>query len=38
MVSGGSIRHLLDRFGQLDETLVRIYTIQIMDGLRYLHN
>lgn len=38
MVSGGSIRQILDRFGQFDETLVRIYTIQIMEGLRYLHN
>ena len=38
MVSGGSIRQILDRFGQFDETLVRIYTIQIMEGLCYLHN
>ena len=37
MVSGGSIRQILDRFGQFDETLVRIYTIQIMEGLKYLH-
>jgi len=38
MVSGGSIRQILDRFGQFDETLVRIYTIQVMEGLKYLHN
>ena len=38
MVSGGSIRQILDRFGQFDETLVRIYSMQIMEGLRYLHN
>lgn len=38
MVSGGSIRQILDRFGSFDETLVRIYTIQIVEGLRYLHN
>lgn len=37
MVSGGSLRQILDRFGQFDETLVRIYTIQVMEGLRYLH-
>ena len=37
MVSGGSIRQILDRFSQFDETLVRIYTIQIMNGLKYLH-
>ena len=37
MVSGGSIRQILDRFGTLDETLVRIYTAQIMEGLKYLH-
>ena len=27
MVSGGSIRQILDRFGSFEETLVRIYTI-----------
>lgn len=38
MVSGGSIRQILDRFGSFEETLVRIYTIQIMEGLKYLHS
>ena len=37
-VSGGSVRHLLDRFKRLDERVVSLYTKQILDGLSYLHN
>ena len=37
-VSGGSVRHLLDRFQRLDERIVSLYTKQILDGLSYLHN
>ena len=36
-VPGGSIRSLLDRFGRLDETVIRVYTRQILLGLEYLH-
>ena len=38
MVSGGSIRKLLDKFKCFDEGLVSIYTQQILTGLAYLHH
>ncbi len=37
-VPGGSVRNLLDRFGPLDEKIVKVYTKQILDGLKYLHS
>ncbi len=37
-VPGGSIRALLDRFQAFQENLVKIYTRQIIEGLRYLHD
>ena len=36
-VPGGSIASLLRRFGRFNETLVRLYTRQILTGLAYLH-
>jgi hypothetical protein len=36
-VPGGSISSLLRRFGKLNETLVRLYTRQILTGLAFLH-
>ncbi|MEM6474421.1 MAG: mitogen-activated protein kinase kinase kinase, partial [Planctomycetota bacterium] len=36
-VPGGSIRSLLDRFGKLEEAIVRLYSRQILLGLEYLH-
>ena len=36
-VPGGSIRSLIDRFGALQEPLVRVYTRQLLLGLEYLH-
>jgi serine/threonine protein kinase len=36
-VPGGSIRDLVGRFGALDETVVRVYTRQLLLGLEYLH-
>jgi hypothetical protein len=36
-VPGGSVSSLLRRFGKLNETLVRLYTRQILTGLAYLH-
>lgn len=37
-VPAGSVLCLLERFGPLDEKIVRIYTIQILEGLKYLHS
>jgi serine/threonine protein kinase len=37
-VPGGSISSLLRKFGSLPEHLVRLYTKQILQGLRYLHS
>jgi len=37
-VPGGSIQSLLSKFGSLDETLIRVYTKQILQGLQYLHD
>lgn len=36
-VPGGSIRSLLERFGALKESVVRMYTRQLLLGLEYLH-
>jgi serine/threonine protein kinase len=36
-VPGGSITSLLRKFGRFNETLVRLYTKQILTGLAYLH-
>jgi len=37
-VPGGSIRQLLDKYHAFDERLVKIYTRQMLEGLRYLHS
>ncbi|KAJ8610386.1 hypothetical protein CTAYLR_003895 [Chrysophaeum taylorii] len=37
-VPGGSLRSLLDRFGKLEEVVVRLYSRQILLGLEYLHS
>lgn len=37
-VSGGSIRFLLNKFGKFEENMVRIYTIQLLKGLCFLHS
>ena len=36
-VPGGSIHSLLQRFGSFSETVIRVYTRQILAGLEYLH-
>jgi serine/threonine protein kinase len=36
-VPGGSLRSLINRFGKLNESLTRVYTRQILEGLDYLH-
>eukprot|EP00743_Colponemidia_sp_Colp-15_P006898 GILK01007445.1.p1 GENE.GILK01007445.1~~GILK01007445.1.p1 ORF type:complete len:799 (-),score=114.96 GILK01007445.1:135-2531(-) len=37
-IAGGSIAHLLGKFGRFNETLIRVYTRQILLGLEYLHS
>ncbi|KAL3653537.1 hypothetical protein CASFOL_003218 [Castilleja foliolosa] len=37
-VSGGSIYMILQQYGKLGETAIRIYTQQILSGLAYLHS
>ncbi|XVF24381.1 hypothetical protein REPUB_Repub13aG0123300 [Reevesia pubescens] len=37
LVSGGSISSLLEKFGSFPESVVRIYTKQLLLGLEYLH-
>jgi mitogen-activated protein kinase kinase kinase len=37
-VPGGSIRQLLDKFQAFEERLVKIYTRQMLEGLKYLHD
>lgn len=37
-VSGGSITMLLQKFGKISEKLVAKYTIEILEGLNYLHS
>lgn len=34
---GGSVRKLLDRFGEFEEKITRIYAAQMMRGLNFLH-
>jgi len=36
-LSGGSISCLLKKYGKLNETIIRLYTVQILRGLEYLH-
>ncbi|KAJ1950728.1 Protein kinase of the Mitotic Exit Network [Linderina macrospora] len=35
---GGSLQHLLRKFGKLPENLVGVYVAQILEGLIYLHD
>lgn len=36
-VPGGSVRLMLDRFGVFGDRIVKIYTVQLMQGLYILH-
>ncbi|OMJ80168.1 hypothetical protein SteCoe_19620 [Stentor coeruleus] len=36
-VSGGSMRHLLNKFGKFEEPMAALYMKQILEGLMYLH-
>jgi serine/threonine protein kinase/WD40 repeat protein len=36
-VPGGSLKSLIDKFGRLEESVVRSYTRQLLLGLEYLH-
>ena len=37
-IPSGSIASLLRRFGKFSDGVIRVYTRQILTGLRYLHN
>ncbi len=37
-VPGGSISALLGKFGKFSETIIRLYTSQILEGIAYLHD
>lgn len=37
-VPGGTIASLLSRFGALDERVFQKYTLQIVNGIGYLHD
>ena len=37
-VSAGSIRQLIDKFGEFEESLVTLYARQMLEGLNYLHS
>eukprot|EP00033_Pygsuia_biforma_P004368 GCRY01004787.1.p1 GENE.GCRY01004787.1~~GCRY01004787.1.p1 ORF type:complete len:973 (-),score=205.38 GCRY01004787.1:29-2947(-) len=37
-IAGGSLRSILSSFGKLPETVVNVYTRQILEGLAYLHS
>ncbi|CAI7791883.1 unnamed protein product [Closterium sp. NIES-54] len=37
LVSGGSLHSMLEKFGKFSESLVRVYTRQLLLGLEYLH-
>ena len=36
--NGSSVKSLLERYGEFDEKLVKIYVKQILEGLEYLHS
>jgi len=35
---GGSLAHLVEKFGRLDESVIRKYTREMLAGLQYLHD
>jgi len=37
-VPGGSVRHLLNKFGKLHEKTVQKYTKELLEGLTFLHS
>jgi serine/threonine protein kinase len=37
-ISGGSIKSILEKYGPLNENLIKIFSKQILDGLEYLHS
>ena len=36
-IPGGSLKSLIEKFGRLDEAVVRTYSRQLLLGLEYLH-
>ena len=37
-IAGGSIASLLQKYGKLNENLIKVYTKQVLEGLEYLHS
>lgn len=37
-MSGGSLRHLLEKYGTFQESVIKNFLIQIVFGLKYLHS
>ncbi len=37
-ISGGSIKYILDKYGPLNENLIKIFLKQVLEGLEYLHS
>ena len=37
-IPGGSLKNIIDKFGNINERLIRKYTKQILTGLKYLHD
>lgn len=38
LLPGGSIKSIIEKFGKLDETIIRHYLKQLINGLKYLHD
>jgi len=36
-MAGGSLSHVLQQFGMLEESLIQVYTREVVEGLEYLH-
>ncbi|CAD2217701.1 Protein tyrosine kinase/Protein kinase domain containing protein, putative [Angomonas deanei] len=37
-IAGGTLRQLIENFRYFDENIIRVYAVQILEGLEYLHS